>query len=208
MERDPGQDPWEIEMTVLPRYAIELPYVLPAREGIDPASPESWPRVPGRIEYLAGRLLYMPPCGDEQQSVAVDVTTELNNWRRLHAEFFVGGNEAGMMLGEDVRAADAAVWKLDDVRPFTGRFPRRPPLLAVEVTGRDEGLEALEEKGRWYLEHGVTVVWVLVPSARLARVLTAEGSSDHGLDDRMPPHPALPGLEPRVRDLFRQLLGS
>ena len=44
------------------RYPVEL--VPP--EGFDPARVETWPRIDGRIEWVEGRLLYMPPCGERQ----------------------------------------------------------------------------------------------------------------------------------------------
>jgi hypothetical protein len=36
-------------------------------------------------------------------------------------------------------------------------------------------------------------------------VVTAERESRHDVDDRLPAHPALPGLEPDVAALFRQV---
>src|SRR5438128_9527336 len=32
-------------------------------EGFRPEEPASWPRIDGRLEWVGGRLLYMPPCG-------------------------------------------------------------------------------------------------------------------------------------------------
>ena len=187
----------DVELTVLPRYAVQLPFELPLPAGFDPGRPETWPRV-------AGRLLYLPPCGDEQQGVATDVVTELNVWRRQHGEFFVGGNEAGMMLAGDVRGADAAVWRRADVLPLTGD-PRTAPVLAVEVAGRENTVEALEQKARWYLDHGVEAVWIAIPRTRAIRVLTRDGTSEYGARERLPPHPSLHGLSPSVEDLFSQL---
>ena len=40
----------------------------------------------------------MPPCGGVQQVVVVDVLTTLRLWQESHRDFFVGGNEAGMLL--------------------------------------------------------------------------------------------------------------
>lgn len=199
------QDYPAVEVTVLPRYAVQLPFELPRPTDFVPGQPETWPRVTGRTEYVGGRLLYMPPCGDEQQAVATDIVTELNVWRRQHGEFFVGGNEAGMMLGGDVRGADAAVWRRADVLPLTGGFPRTAPVLAVEVAGREDTVEALEQKARWYLDHGVEVVWIAIPRTRTVRVLTRDGAREHGAGERLSPHPSLPELSPNVEDLFSQL---
>src|SRR5439155_6204121 len=107
-------------------------------EGFDPARLETWPRVAGRLEWVRGRLLYMPPCRDRQQYTVADVVATLIIWVRAHPEFAVGTNEAGMHLGDDSRAADAAIWRRTRADVYEGGFQVRPPLLAVEVGGRDE----------------------------------------------------------------------
>ena len=144
------------DITIVPRIAVRLPLALPEPDGFEVARPRTWPRVTGRLEYVGGRLEYMPPCGEAQQRTVADVVTELNLWRREHPTFAVGGNEAGMLLGGEVRAADAAVWK-NAARAGDG-FARVPPVLAIEVAGADDALEALLEKARWYLDHGVETV--------------------------------------------------
>src|SRR5262245_1148158 len=83
------------------RFPVEL-----GSEGIVPLPPSTWPAIDGRLEYVGGRLLYMPPCADTQQDVAVDTAYILRGWSEQSPEFIVGGNEAGMKLGGDVRAAD------------------------------------------------------------------------------------------------------
>ena len=105
-----------------------------------------------------------------------------------------------MMLAGDVRGADAAVWRRADVLPLTGGFPR-----TVEVAGRDDTVEALEQKARWYLDHGVEMVWIAIPRTRTVRVLTRDGFREHGAGEQLPSHPSLPGLSLRVEDLFSQL---
>ena len=136
--------------------SVRFPVELEPPEGFRPEEPASWPRIDGRLEWVGGRLLYMPPCGAVQQGVSVGVVTILGQWGEEHPEFFVGGNEAGMILGKDVRGAEGAVW------------------LALPKT-----LEVV--------------------------VVTAAGETRHATGDRLPPHPALPGLEPAVERFFRQL---
>jgi Uma2 family endonuclease len=193
-----------LEWTPVPRIAIALPLPLPWPDGFAPADPATWPAVHGRLEYVHGRLLYMPPCGDEQQDTAADAVFELGSWCRQHDGFVVAGNEAGMMLGPDVRGADAAVWRSVDAGPYSGGFRRLPPLLAVEVAGKDEEAAELLGKAEWYLEHGVEVVWVLDPRTATVLVKTRAGLHRAGPGEAVPPHPSLPGLGPRVDDLFRQ----
>jgi Uma2 family endonuclease len=147
----------------------------------------------------------MPPCADFQQDVAADIAFVLRSWSEAHPEFVVGGNEAGMELGGDVRAANAAVWLASDVAPRSGRVRSVPPLLAVEVSGEDEEEPALRAKARWYLEHGVAVVWLVFPDSREVLVLTAGSEVRRTRGESMPPNENLPGLEPPVARLFAQI---
>ena len=110
-----------------------------------------------------------------------------------------------MMFASDVRGAEAAVWRREALGPLTGGYIRIPPLLAVEVGGRDEGEPELRAKAAWYLARGVPVVWIVLPGTRAVLVLTPTGESRHGPGDRLPPHPALPELEPAVDRFSRQL---
>jgi len=194
----------DVETITLPR-GVRFPVELDPPPGFDPARLETWPHVEGRLEWVEGRLLYMPGCGDLQQDTVTDVVATLAFWARAHPEFVVGTNEAGMHLGKDARAADAAVWRRADLGPYTKGFRTVPPVLAVEVTSREEPPKALREKARWYLDGGVSVVWVVVPEQREVLLITREGESRHGRGERLPPHPQLPDLAPAVDDLFLQI---
>jgi Uma2 family endonuclease len=174
---------------------------MPQPEGFVVEHPETWPRVPGRLEYVAGRLQFMPPCGEIQQRVAVDVSTELNLWRRTHSEFVVGGNEAGMLLEGEVRGADVAIWHATGAA--RRGFARVPPVLAVEVVGEDDDLDTLFEKATWYLAHGVVIVWIVDASTRSVHVVTSDARAE--VCDRLPESIQLPGLAPLVADFFRQV---
>lgn len=195
----------ETRMTVVPRSAVALPLRMPPPDGFDPANAATWPRGPGRYEWVKGELWYMPPCGDSQQLTTVDVAFVLASWQRAHPEFCVGSNEAGMKLGGDVRGADVAVWRRTDIEPLTGGFPRVPPLLAVEIAGQDESIEDLEEKTRWYLHHGVQLVWLLDPRERIAIVISTAGRVQVAAGGHIPPSPLLPDLAPLVDEFFRQV---
>jgi Uma2 family endonuclease len=189
-------------VTVVPRIAVHLPLPLPTPDGFELERPKTWPEVIGRLEFVGGKLEYMPPCGEMQQRTAADVLTELNLWRRAHPEFVVGGNEAGMLLGGEVRAADAAVWR---TVPAGEGFARTPPELAVEVAGSDDTLDLLREKAGWYLAHGVATVWIVVPETRRVHVVTGAGEREVGGDSSLPEPAGLSGLAPRVSAFFSQL---
>ncbi|MBI2896547.1 MAG: Uma2 family endonuclease [Deltaproteobacteria bacterium] len=190
----------------LPRSAVRFPLELVTPAGLDPDDPATWPSVNGRLEYVGGKLLFMPPCADTQQYVAADASFVLRAWTEGRDDFLVGTNEAGMRLGGETRGADAAVWRRADVGSVTGRFQRVPPLLAVEVAGQDEGETELRIKASWYLEHGVRVVWLVLPDVREVVVVRPDGESRHGLGGRLPAIDELPGLEPPVDRFFKQIV--
>jgi Uma2 family endonuclease len=190
-------------LTLVPADAVRWPIVFPALpQGFVPEDGTTWPAGPGRYEFVEGRLEYMPPCGEIQQFVAVDVIGELSAWRRANPGFSVGGNEAGMILGGDVRAADAAVWP---AKKAGSGYARTAPILAVEVAGAEDTLDLLEKKAVWYFSHGVEVVWIVLPETRSVRVATKAGHVDIVGSGKIPEHPSLPGLTPDVSAFFQQL---
>jgi Uma2 family endonuclease len=147
----------------------------------------------------------MPPCADIQQDVAVDLVHVLRTWSESQSGFVVGGNEAGMKLGHDIRAADAAVWRRADVGPSTGRLRDAPPVLAVEVAGQDEDELSLRGKATWYLSHGVAVVWLILPASREVVVFSSTTEARYIGPETLAEDPRLPGLSPSVARFFAQL---
>jgi Uma2 family endonuclease len=147
----------------------------------------------------------MPPCGLQQGIVATRLIRVLDEWTDSHGEFVVGGNETGILLDDDVRAADGAVWLRAAVQTAEKKFPRVPPVLAAEVAGRDEGERSLVAKAQWYLARGVRVVWVLLPDTREVIVVTSDGTLRRRGDEMLPPHHALPDLAPPASAFFGRL---
>ncbi len=192
------------ETITLPR-AVRFPVEMLPPNGFDPSRPETWPQVAGRFEHVGGRLLFMPPCGDEQQDTVADVVITLGSWVREHREFVLGTNEAGMRLGGATRAADAAIWRRSEVGARTGGYRTVPPVLAVEVAGLDDDEAYLRDKARWYLDQGVRVVWILLPAIREVVVMTESGQSRHARGEVLPAIPELPDLAADVAILFDQL---
>lgn len=194
------------DAVLLRRTGVRFPVELRPADIVG-ADTQTWPEVEGRLEWVQGRLLYMPPCADIQQDVAVDLVHVLRTWSEAEPSFVVGGNEAGMKLGQDIRAADAAVWRRADVGPSTGRLRHAPPVLAVEVAGQDEDEHSLREKAEWYLRHGVGIVWLILPESREVIVLRVGAESRHAAATQLAEDPRLPGLAPTVDRFFAQLEG-
>jgi len=204
---DPVRDAADAMVPVPAR--AQFPIEVTPPDGFNPDDLATWPDEPGRFEYVEGKLLYMPPCGFVQQVVTVDVVGVLHGWGLRHPEFFIGGNEAGMALGKDKRGADAVVWRRADIDTATWGFLRVPPVLAVEVAGRYDTEALLVEKARWYLSHGVAIVWVVLPETREVIVMRAERrlaqQARYRVGDSLPAMPELPDLQPAVSDFFRQI---
>jgi Uma2 family endonuclease len=193
------------ELVPVPRAAIRLPLELPIPPGFVADRPETWPYVEGEIEYVGGKLLYLPPSGDRQQDTSADVVGVLFVWRRTHRDFLVAGNEAGMILGGEVRGAGAAVWRKRDAGAREGKYRRVAPVLAIEIQGELEDEASLRSKAAWYLAHGVEIVWLVFPKTRSALVLTPGEETVRRSGERMPRHPSLPDLEPTVDELMEQI---
>jgi len=193
------------EPVPVPRGGIRFPLELTPPDGFRAEEPLTWPTVAGRLEYTAGRLWLMPPCGDEQQDVAASLVGVLEPWSLEHPDYVVGANEAGIILGGEVRGADAAVWRRADAGPRTGGYRRSAPILAVEVAGRDEGEVELLGKARWYLEHGVQIVWIVLPAERAVVIVDARATTRLADSETIEAREELPGLTTPVRRLFRQL---
>jgi len=193
------------ETITLPRV-LRFPVELRPPARFDPEKLETWPVLAGRLEYVDGKLLFLPPCGDTQQDTVTDVVVTLGAWVRAHPELVLGTNEAGMHLGGATRAADAAIWRAADLGAYRGGLRRVPPVLAVEVAGIDGDAEGdLLVKLRWYLEHGVAVVWIVLPDSREVLIVSPSERIRAKRGERLPAHPALPDLTPTVDELFTQI---
>lgn len=134
-------------MHVPDELPVRFPVELRMPRGFRAKQLSTWPRVEGQMEFVEGKLLYTPPCADEQAEVVSVVVFELVSWSRNHPDFVVGTNEAGMLLGKSVRGADAAVWRRDE-HHRAGTLRRTPPVLAVEVAGEEDEVESLKAKAR------------------------------------------------------------
>ena len=185
--------------------AIKFPVELIPPDGFAPELTETWPKVDGRMEYVEGRLLYMPPCADIQQYVVLNVAGVIYNWLRAHPGFRAGTNEAGIKLKDTVRAADAAIWLGEAVGEPKGKVQDTPPILAVEVAGEDEDEAVLRAKSRWYLDNDVEVVWIVLPEVREVVVLTKATDQRCHSGETLPECLSLPELAPCVDELFSQL---
>jgi len=113
-----------------------------------------------------------------------------------------------MGLGDDTRAADAPVWRRADTRRGKPGLRFVPPVLAVDVTGREEGDRQLRDNVRWYPRVGVPLVRLVLPEVREVVVVTGAAATRHRMGERLPADPRLPDLAPAVDELFAQVSGA
>lgn len=66
----------------------------------------------------------------------------------------------------------------------------------------EEHEATLREKARWYLEHGVETVWLVMPDAREVLVVTPRGHK-RVASGRVPAPASMPDCAPQLAELFR-----
>ena len=81
-----------------------------------------------------------------------------------------------------------------------------PPDLAIEVLSRGQSMSRFRRKIRFYLAHGVRLVWVIDPEAQAVTV-HAPGQEPRtlGTGDTLDGGDVLPGFGVAVDDIFAQL---
>ena len=138
-------------------------------------------RAPGkRVELVRGVLVVREPAGLRHGRVTVALTRRLADYVEAEALGVVYAAETGFTLARDpdtVRAPDIAFIRrarLPDPEP--PGFPDLAPDLVVEVLSPgDRPGEVLAKVGDW-LNSGTSLVWVLDPERRQARVYRQDGT--------------------------------
>jgi Uma2 family endonuclease len=132
--------------------------------------PSDLPSGPVKYELHHGRLITMPPPGDEHSAVGMKVRGAL----LVHGEYKGHGKargEVGVLLARNpdhVLGPDAAF--ISNARLPIQTSPQgyltTIPELIVEVRSKNDTLAALQRKAQEYLNAGSVVVWVVDPINR------------------------------------------
>jgi len=138
---------------------------------------------PGKLtELVRGTLVVHEPPGFRHGEVMVRVVTVLARYVEEHHLGTVVTGDAGFVLARNpdtVRGPDIAFVSRERVpHPTPVGYPDLAPDLGVEVLS--PGNRAGEVLGRVadLLSAGTTLVWVIDPARRLARVYRGDGSED------------------------------
>jgi len=164
-----------------------------------------------RYELVHGELKTMAPAGFDHGEVTLLAAARLLNFVRPRRLGRVCGAETGFLLHrqpDHVRAADAAF--ITAVRlPLSRRlkgFSEIAPDLVVEVVSPSDRWTDVAAKAVDWLEHGVSVVWILDPETRTAQIWRATGVVDRrGNDEEIDAEPVIPGFRCATSEMFPDL---
>lgn len=133
-----------------------------------------------RTELIRGHLVVREPAGFRHGVVAARVARRLEEFVSANALGVVVGAETGFTLTRDpdtVRAPDAGFIRAARVPdPLPRGFAMLAPDLAVEVLSPDDRAGEVLTKVADWLTAGTTLVWVIDPERRLARIYRSDGS--------------------------------
>jgi Uma2 family endonuclease len=169
--------------------------------------PDELPSGPVKWELDQGRMIAMPPPGDEHAVIQANVICYLKWLGDFHQHGETRG-EGMVVLGRNpdvIRAPDASFIR-------TTRLPAQTspegylvtlPDLAVKIRSRNDTLAELQRKAELYLTAGIAVVWVVDPIGR--QVIESRLTNQHIWmpEDTLTLEDVIPGFVLPVAQLFR-----
>jgi Uma2 family endonuclease len=161
-----------------------------------------------RDELVRGELIQLPMSNFRSSTIAVRITSALQQLADTHSIGVVAGADGAHILSRDpctVRISDASFVRAERLPPPEAwdRFLELAPDVAVEVVSPWDSSNDVQEKVREYLDAGVRPIWVVHPlqrtitayaTDRTARVLYEEDTLDGG--------DFLPGFSLLVAEIF------
>lgn len=159
-----------------------------------------------RTELVRGQLLVREPAGYRHGDVAARALAALFTFVNSRGLGRVFTAETGFLLRRNpdtVRAADVSFIRQDRLPdPAPRGFAELAPDLVVEVLSPDDRPgEVLSKIGDW-LSAGTSLVWVIDPQRRDARVYRADGSEAQlGEEEDLDGESIVPGFRCPVRQL-------
>ena len=140
-----------------------------------------------RTELVRGRLMVKEPAGYVHGSIAARVLVRIGSFLEADQAARAAAHPLGDVLAAEtgftvqrrpdtVRAPDVAFVAWDRIPLDRAGFAELAPDLAVEVLSPgDRAGEVLAKVADW-LNAGTTLVWVIDPARRVARVYRADGT--------------------------------
>lgn len=160
-----------------------------------------------RYELVAGVVHRMSPVGGRHGMLTVRLGAVLAEWVE-HQQAGVVMTETGFVLAtspDTVRAPDLSFVRAHRIPiggPPVGLW-RGAPDLAVEVLSPNDRRTDVDVKTQEYLRHGVTLVWVVDPSAKTIAVYrTGKSPVTLSLQDALHGADILPEFELPLTKVF------
>ena len=161
-----------------------------------------------RGELIRGVLCETVSVGNMHGEIVMNLGVAVGSFVRPRRLGRLIGSDAGIRLGRDpdtVREPDLAFTSAErmplDVRPIS--FSEVVPDLVAEVASPSDSRAAINDKALMWLNHGVTLVWVVYPDSRTIDVHRTDAPVvTLTEDDTLDGAPVLPGFALPVRDVF------
>ena len=159
-----------------------------------------------KYELVAGVVHRMSPVGGLHGVIVARLIVALSAWAEQHHAGVVM-TETGFVLAtkpDTVRAPDVSFVRRERIEAsgLPVSFWRGAPDLAVEVLSPDDRPRDVADKVREYLTHGVTLVWVIDPSARAVTVHSKAAPASITHEQLVEGGDVLPGFSVPVSRLF------
>jgi Uma2 family endonuclease len=172
------------------------------------ALPEDLPSGPVRYELDDGRLIIMPPPGDNHGGAQLGFASALLVQGQLKGHG-IARTEVGVILR---RNPDRLVGP-DALFTATASGPPKLspegyhvtiPDLVLEVRSKNDSIPEVEGKVSEYFDAGVRVVWVADPAAQTVTVYRPNQPPEVlGVDETLTIEEVIPGFALKVRDGFQ-----
>ena len=173
------------------------------------ALPGELPSGPVFYELDNGRLVVMPPPGDEHGAIESNVTTELkvqgekagHGKARCGEVMIVLWNDPDRVVGAD------ALFIANPSLPIQitkEGFLKTIPDLVLEVRSKNDTQPEIDAKVKDYLKAGVRVVWVADPKKQTVTAYRrGRKSRVFAIGDTLTVEDVIPGFQMPVADVFR-----
>jgi Uma2 family endonuclease len=159
----------------------------------------------GRAELVRGEVQVTPPPGDRHGTTVLVLVERLAPFVRQHGlgRLWIEAGFELIALPRTVREPDIAFVRAGRVLPVSDGFVRGAPDLAVEVRSPSDTEARMREKLDDYSASGVSLVWLVDPRKRTARVIS-RGFPDRELSvaDVLEGGELLPGFSLPLAELF------
>jgi Uma2 family endonuclease len=121
-----------------------------------------------------GKLVVMPPTGEESGNRNANLTTDLNLWNRKAKLGKVYDSSTGFRLSNGAVRSPDATWvkqeRLDAIDYNPEKFLPLAPDLAVELRSASDSVKDLQDKMKEYMNNGVQLGWLINPQDQAVEV--------------------------------------